>query len=80
MDVHVSMRCLDCPYTVTFYGALFKDVSTLLLCTQLCRLKVKEYTNFVYFVCGCMCVYCIYMYMYVCVHVSVCMCACTCVC
>ena len=28
MDLGVSMRCLDCPQTVTFFGALFRDVRT----------------------------------------------------
>ena len=28
MDVNVSCKSLDCPYTVTFYGSLFHDVST----------------------------------------------------
>jgi len=27
MDLDVSMRVTDCPYTVHFYGALFREVS-----------------------------------------------------
>ena len=27
MDLDVSMRVSDCPYTVHFYGALFREVS-----------------------------------------------------
>lgn len=27
MDVNVACKSLDCPYTVTFYGSLFHDVS-----------------------------------------------------
>lgn len=27
MDLDVSMRTVDCPFTVTFYGALFREVS-----------------------------------------------------
>ena len=26
MDLNINMRSLDCPYTVTFYGALFREV------------------------------------------------------
>ena len=28
MDLDVSMRSGSCPYTVTFYGALFREVNT----------------------------------------------------
>ena len=41
MDLRVSMRCLDCPYTVTFYGALFKDVSCPWQRRQLASSEVK---------------------------------------
>jgi hypothetical protein len=27
MDLDISMRSGSCPYTVTFYGALFREVS-----------------------------------------------------
>lgn len=27
MDLDISMRTVDCPFTVTFYGALFREVS-----------------------------------------------------
>ena len=30
MDLDVSMRSGSCPYTVTFYGALFREVSLAL--------------------------------------------------
>lgn len=26
MDLDISMRTVDCPFTVTFYGALFREV------------------------------------------------------
>ena len=26
MDYHIAMKSLDCPYTVTFYGAMFREV------------------------------------------------------
>ena len=26
MDLSINMRSLDCPYTVTYYGALFREV------------------------------------------------------
>lgn len=29
MDLDVSMRSGSCPYTVQFYGALFREVSDL---------------------------------------------------
>lgn len=29
MDLDVNMRSGSCPYTVTFYGALFREVSFL---------------------------------------------------
>lgn len=28
MDLDISMRTVDCFYTVTFYGALFREVLT----------------------------------------------------
>ena len=31
MDLDVSMRVTDCPYTVHFYGALFREVSQLFI-------------------------------------------------
>lgn len=31
MDLDISMRSSSCPYTVQFYGALFREVSSLLL-------------------------------------------------
>ena len=30
MDLDVSMRVTDCPYTVHFYGALFREVIVLI--------------------------------------------------
>ena len=30
MDLDISMRTVDCYYTVTFYGALFREVGSLL--------------------------------------------------
>ena len=26
MDYNVAMRSIDCPFTITFYGALFREV------------------------------------------------------
>ena len=31
MDLDVSMRVTDCPYTVHFYGALFREVIIVLI-------------------------------------------------
>lgn len=28
MDLDISMRTVDCPFTVTFYGALFREVGS----------------------------------------------------
>ena len=32
MDLDVSMRVSDCPYTVHFYGALFREVCCFCFC------------------------------------------------
>ena len=31
MDYHIAMKSLDCPYTVTFYGAMFREVKKKIL-------------------------------------------------
>lgn len=32
MDLDISMRTVDCFFTVTFYGALFREVKPVFLC------------------------------------------------
>ena len=48
-DLDVSMRTADCPYTVTFYGALFRegDVWICMECmdTSLDKFYTKAYTH-----------------------------------
>lgn len=48
-DLDVSMRTADCPYTVTFYGALFRegDVWICMECmdTSLDKFYAKAYHN-----------------------------------
>lgn len=41
MDLDVVMRSSDCPYIVKFYGALFTEV-TLLLVTTVSRQLLKD--------------------------------------
>lgn len=36
MDLDISMRTVDCFYTVTFYGALFREVLSRWLAGGLC--------------------------------------------
>jgi hypothetical protein len=34
MDLDVSMRVTECPFTVHFYGALFREVSYMVLYSE----------------------------------------------
>jgi hypothetical protein len=47
MDLRVSMRCLDCPYTVTFFGALFKD-GDVWICMELMDTSLNDLYKLVY--------------------------------
>ncbi|CAI8054258.1 Galactokinase [Geodia barretti] len=47
MDLRVSMRCLDCPYTVTFFGALFKD-GDVWICMELMDMSLHDLYKLVY--------------------------------
>lgn len=40
MDLDISMRTVDCFFTVTFYGALFREV------TELNRVEIRLLTGF----------------------------------
>jgi len=49
MDLDISMRSSDCPYTVQFYGALFREgdvwICMEVMDTSLDKFYVKVYKN-----------------------------------
>lgn len=53
MDLDISMRTVDCFFTVTFYGALFREVKYVAVVTHcsdvvigLIRLMIRPYRKF----------------------------------
>jgi len=47
MDLNISMRSLDCPYTVTFYGALFRE-GDVWICMELMDKSLHQLYKLVY--------------------------------
>ncbi|XP_008206089.1 dual specificity mitogen-activated protein kinase kinase 3 [Nasonia vitripennis] len=47
MDLDISMRCSDCPYTVQFYGALFRE-GDVWICMEVMDMSLDKFYTKVY--------------------------------
>lgn len=51
MDLDISMRSSDCPYTVQFYGAMFRE-GDVWICMEVCKQIIINNENFKYIFAG----------------------------
>lgn len=47
MDLDISMRSSDCPYTVQFYGALFRE-GDVWICMEVMDMSLDKFYSKVY--------------------------------